>query len=143
MNENTGHQSTKSPNAVRGYIMSSIIENHCVHGDSGGSEGFSGGPVISLYPPQTLLGIALGGRGLPKAWPSDDFIIQASSFCRETPRLKILPAARVFILYVNIFKHTILALFCKTNMNLGRKGVKRPATDEEYDVETDGYEVLY
>jgi hypothetical protein len=73
--------------------MTGIVRKNCVYGDSGGSKGFSGGPVISLDHPRHLLGIAMGGRGLPKTWPLNDFLVRALSFCGETPRLKILPAS--------------------------------------------------
>ena len=72
--------------------MTPVVRKNCVYGDSSGSRGFSGGPVISLDHP-TLIGIALGIRGLPKTWPLNDFLIRTLNFCDETPRLKILPAS--------------------------------------------------
>lgn len=112
--------------------MSRIVRKYCVYGDSGGSKGFSGGPVISLDYPRTLIGIALGGRGLPKSWPLNDFLIRALNFCGETPRLKILPASTgIHVVYINSSEHLILALSCALLDNVGRREIKRSVTEEE------------
>lgn len=93
LDEDTGQQFVKSPSAIKGCIMTRTVRGNCVYGDSGGSKGFSGGPVISLNHPRALIGISLKGRGLPQSWPLNDFLARMLTFCSETPRLKILPAA--------------------------------------------------
>jgi hypothetical protein len=87
---NTKHQFVES--AIKGVIMSPTLQaNNCVYGDSGGSPGFSGGPVISLTYPRGLLGIVLGGRKMPQLNCTDSSVPKILAFCTETPRVKILP----------------------------------------------------
>ncbi|KAE9553591.1 hypothetical protein FO519_003186 [Halicephalobus sp. NKZ332] len=114
MDEDNGQQFVKSPSVVTGSIMTTVVRKNCVYGNSGGSKGFSGGPVISVDYPRHLIGIAMGGRGLPKSWPTNDFLIRALSFCGETPRLKILPA---------------ISAKAVSTTNVKEKGIKRSGTD--------------
>lgn len=73
--------------------MTPRVREFYIYGDSGGTRGFSGGPVISLSYPRGLIGMVLVGGAHPAVWNTADFLTRVLDYSVETPRLKIFVAA--------------------------------------------------